>query len=614
MSRKRTTLSGRMSSSGSSEDRLRLILERLTVMATPAYAVGLASTVLQHGISGEGVLWEFGLFAYVAMLVRATIVSLRVYLSDDRSEFFHLHRRACVFAGVWISGSIVLLLFGPVLPVWYGSSRGAALVAWSEMFLLLIGLAQLLKFVSRTTSWSNPAMIFVVSFVGLIFVGTLLLLLPGSVTEKANDVTMLERCRLAFFTATSASCVTGLVVVPTGGPDAWWSRFGQVVIMILFQIGGLGMMSLSATFALLMGNRLAFRESAAVTEVSEASTVRDVRQLLIAIISFTLIAEAIGAVLLSSLWSDLPLGERAFYGTFHSISAFCNAGFSLTGQSFLDMGTRWQVWGVVCGLIIVGSLGFGTLRSLWATVLLSWQNYREPSSLFSRRRLREQLPLSPRLILTTTAILLVGGTFVYGMLESVGVQDDATFGTRVADAWFQSVTFRTAGFHTVDHGELNPATKLFSIGLMFIGASPGSTGGGVKTVTLAIVVLALIAILRGRNQVECYGRMIPEKQVRYAFVIIAMGLTATMTSTLLLTVFEADSFSFLDILYEATSAFATVGASTGITGELTPASQLVVAATMFLGRVGPLTLLIALAGTSQTTSQYQYPQERVSLG
>ena len=184
-------------------------------------------------------------------------------------------------------------------------------------------------------------MIFVVSFVGLIFVGTLLLLLPGSVTEKANDVTMLERCRLAFFTATSASCVTGLVVVPTGGPDAWWSRFGQVVIMILFQIGGLGMMSLSATFALLMGNRLAFRESAAVTEVSEASTVRDVRQLLIAIISFTLIAEAIGAVLLSSLWSDLPLGDRAFYGTFHSISAFCNAGFSLTGQSFWT----WELGG-----------------------------------------------------------------------------------------------------------------------------------------------------------------------------------------------------------------------------------------------------------------------------
>ena len=613
MSSERTPSFGR-SSNRQTEERLRSILERLSKIATPAFFVGLVSTVLQHGVSSDTVLWEFGLLACSAMLVRATIVSLKVYLSDDRLTFLRSNRRACIFSGAWLVGSIVLLLFGPVLPVWYESSRGAALVAWSEMFLLLIGLAQLLKFVSRTTSRSNPAMIFVVSFVGLILVGTLLLLLPGSVTEKADGVSWIERCRIALFTATSASCVTGLVVVPTGGPDAWWSRFGQVVIMILFQIGGLGIMSLSATFALLMGNRIAFRESAAVTEVSEASTVRDVRQLLIAILSFTLAAEAIGAVLLSTLWSNLPLGERAFYGTFHAISAFCNAGFSLTGESFLGLGTRWQVWGVVCGLIVVGSLGFGTLRSVWTTMRLSWQSSRQPSSLFRHRRLREQLPLSPRLILTTTAILLLGGAFVYGLLESVGDQSDDPIGTRVADAWFQSVTFRTAGFNTVDHGELNPSTKLFSIGLMFIGASPGSTGGGVKTVALAIIVLALVSILRCRNHVECYGRMIPDTQVRYAFVIVAMGLGATMTSTLLLTVFEADAFAFIDILYEATSAFATVGVSTGITSELTPASQLVVTATMFLGRVGPLTLLLALAGTGQTVDQYQYPLERVSLG
>ena len=254
MSPERTTLSGRPPLNDSMEERLRSILERLTRMATAVYCVGLVSTVLQHGISGEGVLWEFGLFACLAMLVRATIVSLRFYLSDDRLEFFHSNRRACVFSGTWILGSILLLLFGPILPVWFDSSRGAALVGWSEMFLLLIGLAQLLTFVSSTTSRSNPAMIFVVSFAGLILVGTLLLLLPGSVTARADDVSLMERCRVALFTATSASCVTGLVVVPTGGPDAWWSRFGQVVIMILFQIGGLGMMSLSATFALLRGN------------------------------------------------------------------------------------------------------------------------------------------------------------------------------------------------------------------------------------------------------------------------------------------------------------------------------------------------------------------------
>jgi trk system potassium uptake protein TrkH len=615
MSSEPTIPSGRTASQEKQrDDRLRSILARLTAIAAPAFCVGLVSTVLQHGVTSDVVLWEFGMFACLAMLIRAAIVGLKIHLSGDWLKFFQSNRRACIFAAIWLLGSIVLLAFGPVLPVWYESSRGAAMVAWSEMFLLLIGLAQLLKFVSSTTSRSNPAMIFVVSFLGLIIVGTLLLLLPGSVTAKADGASIVERCRIAFFTATSASCVTGLVVVPTGGPDAWWSRFGQVVIMILFQVGGLGIMSLSATFALLMGNRIAFRESAAVTEVSEASTLRDVRQLLIAIISFTLAAEAIGAVLLSTLWSDLPFGERAFYGTFHAISAFCNAGFSLTGQSFLGLGTRWQVWGVVCGLIIVGSLGFGTLRSLWTTVRISWRSAREPSSLFRHRRLREQLPLAPRLVVTTTLILLLGGAFVYGLLESVGEQSSDSIGTRVADAWFQSVTFRTAGFNTVDHGELNPSTKLFSIGLMFIGASPGSTGGGVKTIALAIIVLALVSILRGRDHVECYGRMIPDSQVRHAFVIVAMGLGVTMTSTLLLTVFEADVFSFLDILYEATSAFATVGVSTGITGELNPASQMVVAATMFLGRVGPLTLLLALAGTSQGTNQYQYPQERVSLG
>lgn len=613
MSPERSSLSDKTGSNFPGAERLRSILERLTAISTPGFVVGLICTLLQHGIASDGVLWEFGLFVCLAMLVRTAIVGLQVILSDDWRIFIGSNWRAGVFAAAWLTGAALLLVFGPVLPVWYKSSRGAALVAWSEVFLLLVGLAQILKFVSRTTSRSNPALIFVVSFLSLILVGTLLLLLPGSVTAQADEASVVDRCRIALFTATSASCVTGLVVVPTGGPDAWWSRFGQVVIMVLFQVGGLGMMSLSATFALLIGNRLAFRESAAVTEVSEASTIRDVRQLLIAILSFTLAAEAIGAVLLSTLWSHLPFADRAFYGTFHAISAFCNAGFSLTGQSFLGLGTRWQVWGVVCGLIVIGSLGFGTLRVLGNTVWISWRQSRGPSSLFRHRRLREQLPVSPRLILTTTTILLLGGTVAYWMLESIGVRADEPLGKRIADAWFQSVTFRTAGFNTVDHGSLEPATKLFSIGLMFIGASPGSTGGGVKTVAIAIIVLAVISILRGRSHVECYGRMIPDDQVRYAIVIVSMGLGATMISTLLLTVFEADVFPFLDILYEATSAFATVGVSTGITSNLTPPSQLVIVVTMFLGRVGPLTLLLALAGKSQA-GHYQYPQERVSLG
>lgn len=592
---------------------MQLLCDWLSGIATPVQILGLIATVLQHGLAEHGMIWEFGILTCLAMVVGASIVSLRFSLSPDRFAFVRANRRASLFATTWLTGSLILLLFGPILPVWYSTSRWAALVAWSEMFLLMIFMARVLNFVSRTTDRTNPALIFVLSFLGMILAGTLLLLLPGSLSPRGHEFDLIDRCRIALFTATSASCVTGLVVEPTGGPAAYWSQFGQTVIMVLFQIGGLGMMSLSATFALLLNRRLALRESTAVTEVTEASTVRDVRQLLISILCFTIAAELIGAILLSTLWSDLPLTQRAYFGLFHSVSAFCNAGFSLTGQSFLGMGTRWQVWGVVCALIIVGSLGFGTLRALGKALQLTFDQFREPSSLFRRRRIREQLPLSPRIIMTMTTALLLGGFLTYWLLESVGSHSNDPFETRLADAWFQTVTFRTAGFNTVDHGELETSTRLFAIGMMFIGASPGSTGGGVKTVAIAIIILAVVSILRGRRHVECFGCMIPDDQVRYAIVIVSMGLGATMFSTLLLTIFEQDNFPFLNILYEATSAFATVGVSTGITSQLSPASQLVLVATMFVGRVGPLTVLLALTRDS-SSAYYQYPEERVSLG
>lgn len=593
--------------------RLANLPEALAPWQTPLLLVGLNTTLLQHGMPHPDVKWEFGLVTCLTMLIRAATTGLEVWRSTEHLHFFQANRRSCLIAGAWGVGAAVLMIFGPVLPVWFSSGRGAALVAWSEMFLLLVGAAKLLGFVSRTMRSRHPALVFVVSFLGMILVGAALLMLPGSLSEKGQQLTGLERVRVALFTSTSASCVTGLVVAPTGGPDAHWSRFGQAVIMTLFQIGGLGMMTLSTTFALLAGRRLAFQESVAVTEVTEAVTIREVRHLMIAIVGFTLACEAIGAVFLSTLWSDLPFGERAFFGVFHSVSAFCNAGFSLTGRSFMDLGGRWQIWGVASTLIIVGGLGFGTMMTFVKAASASIRHSQEDRGLFKHRRLAERLTLTQRLVVRTTLVLLFGGAFGYWLLESVGVNSNDPFGTRVAEAWFQSVTFRTAGFNTVDHGALQPATKLFAIGLMFIGASPGSTGGGIKTVAVAISVLSVLSILRGRRNVECHGRQIPDEQVRYAFVIVAMGLVCTMISTLLLTLFERSQFDFLDILFESTSAFATVGVSTGLTGELSGASQLVVIVTMFLGRVGPLTLLLALTRTSGT-AWYQYPEERVALG
>ncbi len=598
--------------------RLAHLPEALKPWLTPLLLIGLLTTLLQHGIQHRDVEWEFGLVTCLAMLIRAATTGLQVWGATAPREFFRANLRPCIIASLWSSGALVLLIFGPVLPVWFSTGRGAALVAWSEMFLLLAGAARLLSFVSRTMRSRHPALVFVISFLGMILVGAGLLMLPGSLSEKGQQLSVLDRARVALFTSTSASCVTGLVVVPTGGPDANWSRFGQAVIMALFQIGGLGMMTLSTTFAVLAGRRLAFQESVAVTEVTEAVTIREVRHLMIAIVGFTLACEAVGAALLSSLWSELPLGERAFYGAFHSVSAFCNAGFSLTGKSFLGLGSRWQIWGVASTLIIVGGLGFGTMMTFVKAASASLRQSHKDRGLFRHRRLAERLTLTQRLVIRTTLVLLFGGAFGYWLLESVGVHSTAPFITRISEAWFQSVTFRTAGFNTVDHGALQPATKLFAIGLMFIGASPGSTGGGIKTVAVAISLLSVLSILRGRCNVECHGRQIPDEQVRYAFVIVAMGLVCTMISTLLLTLFERarpgfPERDFLDILFEATSAFATVGVSTGLTADLSGASQLVVIVTMFLGRVGPLTLLVALTRSS-TSAWYQYPEERVALG
>lgn len=592
--------------------RATMLAEDLRRWENPLLAAGLVATVMQHGATYHSFVGEFGLVVFLAVVVHGTRVGLDWWLSLDRFEFFKTHPRRCVFTVGWAGGVLILAIFGEVLPVWHPGGRPEAVVGWSEQFLILSGVSRLLLWVSSLTKKGNPALMFVASFVALILFGTALLMLPGSQTKAAHEEDFTTRLRNAAFTSTSASCVTGLVTVNTGGEKPYWSRFGQVVILALFQIGGLGIMSLGATYTLMLGHSLAFRESAAVTEVTDAVTMRDVRSLLVSILLVTLSCEAIGAVLLMTLWPELPFPERLFFGVFHSISAFCNAGFSLTDRSFMDFGMQWQVWGVLSLLVIIGGIGFGTLQSIYAVAKDAVLDHREKESFFSKRRFGERLALSPRIVLTMSVVLLVGGAFGYWLLESTGENADAPIGTRIAEAWFQSVTFRTAGFNTVDHGELQPATKLFSIGLMFIGAAPGSTGGGVKVAAIAIIILALRSILKGRNHVECHGRSIPDRQVRLAFVIVAMGLATIMATTLLLTLFENSESAFLNHLFEATSAYATVGVSTGITADLSPASQIVLIVTMFLGRVGPLTVLIAL--TNQRDVTYQYPEERITLG
>jgi trk system potassium uptake protein TrkH len=590
------------------------LVSLLTEWEKPFLYFGLGAVVIQHGAVPDKVVGALGIAVVVAMLVRALRIGLLWWFADKRADYWSDHKRVCVLSSIWLIGVIITLLFGKVMFSWHGHERLGGIFAWSEVSLLLMGTSRILLYVSKTTHRRNPASIFVASFLVLIVIGTGLLMLPGSQSVAAQQLPVFEQLRIALFTSTSASCVTGLVVVPTGGELAHWSRFGQIVIMTLFQVGGLGMMSISAIYVLMVGRQLAFRESVAVTQVTDAITPREVRRLLLSVMGFTIGCELIGALFLSTLWiGELPATEQMFFGLFHSISAFCNAGFTLTENSFVGYATRWQVWCVLCGLVIIGGLGFGTLTHLFRAGRQLWRNQHEPLSLFSRRRWTERLTLSTRIIVTTTFVLLVGGAIVYFLLESGGSRGDDPTGDRIAESWFQSVTFRTAGFSSVDPNDMRPATKLFSITLMFIGASPGSTGGGVKTVAIAIILLSVISIARGRRKVECHGRTIPDDQVRYAFVLFGMSLIMTTATVICIALFENKPAEFLNQLFEATSAFATVGVSTGITSTLTTPSQMVLVVAMFVGRVGPITLLLALK-TQKANVSYSYPEERVSLG
>ena len=575
--------------------------------------VGVVAAVVRHGLTpgSSNAHIELGVVVFLAMGGLTGSMALRHHWSLATPTFFRAQRGLIGLSLLWCAGLVGILIVGPQIPSWSGQTltRGLALVRWSELLVVLRALFCAVRVTRRVAAvGASPPLLLVGSFMVLIAIGTWLLMLPRSRAPNA-DGEQTAPWSVALFTATSASCVTGLAVVPTG---TYWSRTGQVIILCLFQLGGLGIMTCGAFFALAAGRQMEIRETATLRDLLESDALRSARQLLVAVLLFTLAAETIGAVLLSGLWSDLPASDRVFYSVFHSVSGFCNAGFALDEHGFLGRGTRWQVWGVLSGLIIAGGLGFAVLYNL-AIMAVSRVRQLQRTPLFNLGQRRVRLTLASKLSLVVCAWLLVVGAVGVFLLESASDTSGESLGTRTADAWFQSVTFRTAGFNTVDHGQMHPATKLFAILLMFIGAAPGSTGGGIKTACFALSILAIVSILRGHERVECFGRAITPDQINRALTIVATGMVVVVCSTLLLVLFESQSDRFLNHLFEVASAFGTVGVSTGITAELSQPSQFVLIVTMLMGRIGPLTLLMALTRRA-TPVRYAYPVERVPLG
>jgi trk system potassium uptake protein len=448
----------------------------------------------------------------------------------------------------------------------------------------------------------QPAQIIVASFFTFILLGTIFLSLPLSVVSGQ---------RLSFidslFTATSATCVTGLVVQDTG---TFFSSFGRLVIMLLMQVGGLGIMTFSTMFAILLGRRLSISENITIKSALSQTKIEGLSKLVFYIIIFTFSMELIGAILLYYRWlhvfdwGHIATMEKA---VFHSVSAFCNAGFSLFPTSLMIFAKDWFTVTVISLLIVVGGLGFIVFMDI--PKLTFWKK--------DRRLIWSRISLQSKIVLVVTIVLIVAGALgVYAFEKDFALRGMHTQ-EKIVSSVFTAITPRTAGFNILDTACLRPVTLFMIIILMFIGASPGSTGGGIKTVTFGILIASFYSMFRNRDRTVIFRKTIPKDTYRRAGVVVFLALGVVIVATFLLSATESapahSSHFFLSVLFESTSAFGTVGLSTGITPGLTMFGKLIIICTMFIGRVGPLTLALAIAMKTEQI-EYRYPEEKLMVG
>ena len=453
----------------------------------------------------------------------------------------------------------------------------------------------------------SPSLVFILSFSILIFIGTALLYLPRSTT---SGISLID----AFFTATSAVCVTGLIVVDT---SVAFTHFGQVIIMTLFQIGGLGMMTFTTFFGFFFKGSLSVENSLFLQDYINEKNVGEITSTLIKIIVFTIAVELLSAILIF-YWTDDSLfstnGERWFFASFHAISAFCNAGFSTLSSGLYEPGFRYlyHMHLVVAVTIILGGIGFPVFINYYNYLLRALQGLFRAFVYGQKYRHTPRVSnINTRLVIYTTGALLVVGFVSYWYFEQEYTMKGLSPYGKFATAFFGSVTPRTAGFNTVDMTALSVPTILIYLILMWIGASPGSTGGGLKTSTFAVALLNTWSVATGRQRVEVFGRQISAETLRKAFAVISLSFFTIGTGVFLVMLFNPE-LALIDVAFEIFSAFATVGLSIGITAKLTTASKFVVIVVMFLGRVGTLTVLVAIARKTSEL-RYKYPEETVFI-
>ena len=448
----------------------------------------------------------------------------------------------------------------------------------------------------------RPPQIVVLSFLIAIVAGTVLLSLPFA-TASGESLPLVD----ALFTATSATCVTGLMVHDTGTS---FSGFGQAVILILFQVGGLGIMTLSTTFAILLGRKLTIRHNVVIQSALDHHRVEGLPRLIKYILLITFGVELAGASCLFLRWgtiTDWSVFERIKQAIFHSVSAFCNAGFSLFHTSFA--GFKGDVWINVIMMTLIFGGGIGFIVLLDIPRLKFWRR--------DRHIWLSKISLQTKLVLTVSICLIIAGSVLLFALEYNNAFSGFTLKEKVLGSLFQAITPRTAGFNTVPIDTFSPASLFLLIMMMFIGASPGSTGGGIKTCTFGVLIAAAWAMVHNKDNISVFKKTIPKNVFYRAFMIFVLALCWVFVFTIILAFVERGNIRssnyFLKVLFEVTSAFGTVGLSTGITSQLSALGKILISMTMFAGRIGPLTLALALAMRKER-AVYKYPEERVMVG
>ncbi|MHC4715742.1 MAG: TrkH family potassium uptake protein [Planctomycetota bacterium] len=612
----------------------RIALMGCDVVLAVAAAVAVAALLLEHGFYEPPV--EVGVLHVIQVCALAGFMLdrvVRLLLSPRRKRYLKEN---------WIDYALIAAAAGAAV-AWPqvktpALSAAAMYVVITQVYILSVLVTRVVGFQVRVAGTGvHPIWMLIGSFAGVILFGTGLLMLPRAAPDPAGDpVTFTD----ALFTATSATCVTGLLVRDTAER---YAPFGHAVIGAMIQLGGLGIMLFGTVFAVLTRRALSGPEPLQAGRALSEGTIGRIGRMAKLVVLATLGVELAGALVMLPMWLDVAGGDGPVRGVlhslFHSVSAFCNAGFALRSDNLVDLRERWQVAGVIAPLIFLGGLGFPVLYDL---VDVGWRGLKRLAGL--GRGAAAPLTLHSKLVLATSAALLIvgaGGLMLIEWAADPGQTYGARFtdtqnpravatvrpalsrlgvGEQVREAAFQSVTARTAGFNTVDVDALSDAGKFWMCLLMFVGGSPASTAGGIKTVTLAAILLSTWSVLRRRERAAGFGRTIAESFVRKAVllagayaalvVIATLGLAIAMKGKPLPTGRPA---TFVQLLFEVCSACGTVGLSCGVTGALTTFGKYVIIAAMFIGRLGPLALLLALTAGVRP-ARIAYPDEDVVLG